>query len=115
MPPSGHMVCMGHRVQLPAPSQGECVPGLHGTAYPLADPCGHSWPGGQGLLQAGVVRPDCSPKVPSGQGVHAPAPPRLYVPGPHAMGVGYVLPGAHAYPAVHGPLHLAELKPGIPP
>jgi hypothetical protein len=56
-------------------------------------------PAGQGPLQAADVSPSVSPYTPSGQGVHDPAVPVLYVPATHLTGT--MVPGGHAYLHTH--------------
>ena len=46
---------------------------------------------------------------------HTPRPPALYVPGWHSTAVELVDPAGHAYPAPHGPEHVAKGRPVAPP
>jgi hypothetical protein len=54
--------------------------------------------------------------VPAGQAVQAQAPAREYWPaGQAGVGVADVEPAGQAYPAVHGPLHAAVVRPVVAP
>ncbi len=64
-------------------------------------------PAGHCAVQDALVSPAVEPNVPAGHSVQLPAPAKLYLPTAHTAAVGLVDPAAHAYPAVHDPLHAA--------
>ncbi len=66
-------------------------------------------------MQEAEVRPLEAPYRPGAQGLHALAPPALYVPGPHRITVLLVDPGGQPYPAVHGPVQVGDVAPGFVP
>jgi hypothetical protein len=123
-----------HCVHAPAPPS-EYVPATHCTAVADVEPAGHAYPAAHGPLQDADVAPvllpnlpatHCpvhddtampavAPYVPAEHSLHTLAPLRLYLPTPHNSAVALVDPAAHAYPAVHGPVHVAVVEPDDDP
>lgn len=87
------------------------APGTHAVADADVDPEGHAYPGVHGPLHPAVVSPALLPYRPAGQGVQAPAPPTLNVPGAHMDAVALVDPAGHAYPGAHGPVQDVFVAP----
>ena len=58
-------------------------------------------------MQLAFVKPCVDPYRPALQLLHDPAPNSEYLPAPHMAAVLFVDAATHAYPAVHGPLHVA--------
>ena len=56
-----------------------------------------------------------APNEPPGHRVQVPMPATLYCPAGHVNCVVDVEPTAHAYPAVHAPLHADDVRPGVAP
>jgi hypothetical protein len=79
------------------------------------DPAGHADPALQLPVQAAVPNPADEPNAPSGHWVQDPAPAPLYCPAGQMDAVALVLPAGQAYPAVHGPLHVATVRPTLAP
>lgn len=77
------------------------------------DPLKQRYPALQGPLQLAELRPGEFPYLPTGQGAHTAAPPRLYLPGIHTLRlVSVVAELGHSKPAVQ-PMQLEapmELK-----
>ena len=59
--------------------------------------------------------PDVAPYRPSPHAVHDPCPASLYWPAGHTTAVEVVDPDAHAYLALHAPLHADVVKPVVFP
>ena len=58
---------------------------------------------------------DVAPYWPAAQSVQDPAATRLYLPAGHSAAVALVDPATHAYPAVHGPVHVDTDRPLVAP
>jgi hypothetical protein len=85
------------------------------TAVALTEPAGQKCPAAQLPLHKGPVAPSTAPNRPAGHDVHTAAPAREYSPGLHMAAVGAVDPAAHAYPALHSPLHRGSDRPATAP
>jgi hypothetical protein len=72
-------------------------------------------PGAHGPEHIAIDIADVLPNRPGGHAVHWLAPPKLYVPSPHATAVEFVDPGGQMYPAVHGPLHVDVVRLTVSP
>ena len=124
----------GHSVHAPAPARLYC-PAAHRVAVADVDPAGQAYPAMHAPLQLDPVSPptdpnlptvhaplqlaldsaDNDPNLPGGQGVHAPAPARLYCPVAHIDCVADVDPVGQAYPALQLPLQPVVLRPVVDP
>lgn len=97
-PPPSHPDTQGEQPEtLPVPAReygalrGHCrhevellyVPA--GQTAGVVVPTGHTYPAGQGPLQAGLVKPGTLPNTPGGQGTQALGPPSEYVPEAHLI------------------------------
>ena len=91
------------------------VPTPHVIVVALTLPDGHAKPALQFPLQLAFVSPDDAPNTPAGHVVHTPAPTPLYCPAAHIAAVAFVLPAAHACPALQFPLHAALVRAGVAP
>jgi hypothetical protein len=104
----------GHAVHTAAPAV-EYRPATHCTAVGDVLPAAHAYPAVHWPEQAPDGRPVAAPKVPAGQSVQAPAPAREYCPTGQMEAVADVDPAGQAYPAVHAPLHVDDVRPGVAP
>jgi hypothetical protein len=107
-------VPMGHCVQADAPAKLNEPAGQADTVGEV-DPAGQVYPAVHWPEQAPDGRPVAAPKVPAGHSVQAPAPAREYCPATHWVAVAEVDPAGQAYPAVHAPLHVDDVRPGVAP
>ena len=101
-------------LQFAAPG-AEYRPAAHGTAVAFIDPAPQAYPAAHCPLQLAVASPVTSPYVPGGHGLQDPDAPRAYCPAMHVTPYMVVEPGAHAAPAMHGPLQLRVDCPLTPP
>ncbi len=62
-----------------------------------------------------VDRPSASPYKPAAHCVHDPAPAKLYVPSGQIDAVEFEDPAGHSYPALHSPVHDADVSPIVLP
>ncbi len=113
----------------------EYLPALQKDTVAFVDPAGQAYPEVQLPEQDAVVRPVEAPYVPpgqlplheevdrpcvapyspTGQAVHDAAPPVEYCPVGQMDAVGNVDPAGQAYPAVHGPVQAAVVRPVVAP
>jgi hypothetical protein len=106
--PRGHGLHTSHPARL-------YVPGPHATAVGLDDPAAHPYPAEQLPEQAAVAMAGVPPYWPAAHKVHTSVVPRLYVPAGHWDWAPDVDPAGQAYPAVHGPEQVVEVRPGADP
>jgi hypothetical protein len=104
--PAGQMVGLG-RVE----PGGQAYPAVHAPTHwsVVCATASPYRPAAQLPLHADVVKPAAEPNRPATQSVQDPEPATEYLPAGHWLAVALVDPAGQAYPALHGPIHWAEV------